>query len=354
MKYFTIGPVEMSSKTLEAGGMQPEYFRDSDFAEKIISLQSDLIDLVCANTDSKVAILSSSGTAAMEAAVINFSRRGDKALVINGGSFGDRFKEILDFYNRDVEEHKVQSGKDIDINYLEKQIIASKPTVLFVNAHETSTGQLYNLKAIGLLCKKHDILFVCDAISTIACDPYYMAEWNINVTLFSANKGLAVSPGVGFVVMDQKALDKLHCDESYYLNLSKYLSSYERGQPPFTSAVSVLMQLIARIDEMKSIGGIEQVIRNIQDNALIFRTLLNDHGVDIFPQTSSNAITAFKLNKGNSEELYQELKKKNLLINKSAWGLEYDIPRVSHVGNLTREDHINLANEIIEYIKNVH
>ncbi|WP_171052233.1 aminotransferase class V-fold PLP-dependent enzyme [Vibrio sp. Hep-1b-8] len=344
----------MSEGVLKAGSLQAEYFRDSGFANKVLTIQSRLLDLVRAEPNSKVAIISSSGTAAMEAAVTNFTKKSDRVIAINGGSFGERFVDLLKFYDRNVEEHKVPFGQDIDLLALEKQLCAIRPRALFINAHETSTGQLYNLKEVGALCKKHDVLFICDAISSIACDPYDMSSWGINVTLFSSNKGLGLSPGLGFVVVDEKAQNAIQCNESYYLDLKRYFDGYDRGQPPFTSSVSVLMQLIERFNEIDNLGGLDKVIEATKENATQFRTYLVENGIELFPQTPSNAISAFSLHKGNSEGLYDYLKSKGMLINKSAWGLGKDIPRISHAGNLTKDDHVALQKLIVEYIKDVH
>jgi aspartate aminotransferase-like enzyme len=342
----------MSQRVALAGGVQAPYFRDDEFASRVISAHAELLTIIGAPAGSELAILSSSGSGAMEAAMVNFSRPDERILVINGGSFGQRFSDIGRRLNRNVHEFKPGAGVALDISGLHSAINKAKPGCVFVNAHETSTGQLFDLKAVSRVCAEFGSLLICDAVSTIACDPFDMNGLGVNVVVFSANKGLALSPGAAFVVADEIALARRKCTESYYLDLGPYFEGNKRGQPPFTSAVSVIAQLFERLEEIRDQGGIESVILNTQTMAETFRSDLADLGYSQFPETPSNAITAFVLERGSSNELYDYLKNTHdILINKSAWGLGMEIPRVAHAGALTGEDHAALIAGISGYLK---
>ena len=352
MRYFSIGPVQMSKRIIEAGGQQAAYFRDQDFADKVVAAQNDLLQIVGAESDAKIAIMSGSGSAAMEAAVINFTGRGDPVLVINGGSFGQRFVDIANHYGRNVEDHKLPLGRDIDLDRLEASLQEHKPVAVFMNIHETSTGQLYDVRSVAKLCQRYQALLVCDAVSTLASDPLNMAEIGIDVLLFSANKGLALAPGAAFLIAGKTALSHLECSESYYLDLAPYFAGSERGQPPVTSSVGVLQQLFERLEEIKDAGGISQVISKVEAKAFAFRKDLSDLGITCFPETPSNAITAFVLEHGSSNQLYDFLKNEHgLIINKSAWGMNADVPRIAHVGDLSLKDHKDLIDAIKDFLE---
>ncbi|MGR3636671.1 MAG: pyridoxal-phosphate-dependent aminotransferase family protein [Shimia sp.] len=352
MRYFSIGPVQMSKRVMEAGGQQAAYFRDQDFADKVISAQNSLLQIVGADSDSKIAIMSGSGSAAMEAAVTNFTSRGDPVLVINGGSFGQRFVDIVNRYARTVTDFSLPSGRDIDLDQLETSLKEHTPVAVFMNIHETSTGQLYDVRSVAKLCQNHQALLVCDAVSTLASDPLNMADMGIDVLLFSSNKGLALAPGAAFLIAGKTALSRLACSESYYLDLAPYFSGAVRGQPPVTSSIGVLQQLFERLDEIEDAGGISQIIARVEANALAFRSDLSDMGIKCFPETPSNAITAFVLEHGNSNEFYEFLKNKHeLIINKSAWGMNADVPRIAHVGDLGLKDHKDLIHAVKEFLE---
>lgn len=350
MKHFTIGPVQMSQRVSRAGGVQVEYFRDKAFADRVVEAQARLLALLSAPSGSELAILSSSGTGAMEAAITNFTRPGECVVAINGGSFGKRFAEIARFYGRAVHVFEAGLGQDIDFEVFRAFLAATRPAVVLVNAHETSTGQSYNLAKIASIARGVGAFVICDAVSAVACDPFDMSEMGVDVTVFSANKGLGLAPGAGFVAATPLALERLQCTESYYFDLGPYFAGGKRGQPPFTSAVAVIMQLLERLDEIEELGGIETITQKVAQRAQVFRSALLEIGIRQFPQTPSNAITAFVVPSGASERLYEALKEDHgFIINKSAHGLGVDVPRVAHVGDLTVEDHLALVAAMKKY-----
>lgn len=351
MKYFTIGPVQMSPRVAAAGGVQAAYFRDEEFADRVVVAQDEILRLFDAPVGSALAVMSSSGTGGMEAALLNFTRRGDPVLVVNGGSFGKRFADLARFHGREVTDIRPGLGRDLDLDTLATAMNETRFAAVLMNAHETSTGQKYDIAAVADLCRRTKTLLICDAVSTLACDPFTMRDLGVNVLVFSSNKGLALAPGLGFVAVDPEALARQSCTESFYFDLAPYLAGAKRGQPPFTSSVAVLMQLFERLDEIRQQGGIAHVTAAVAVRAQAFRDALAQQGIALFPQTPSNAITAFVLEKGTSDGLYDYLKSDHgLLINKSAWGLGVDVPRVSHVGDLTIDDHIELAHAIEGYL----
>lgn len=352
MLYFTIGPVQMSEAVARAGGMQAPYFRDDDFAAQVMTAQNELLSIVKAPPNSKIAILSGSGTAAMEASVINFTKMGDRLAVVNGGSFGQRFVDISDRYGREVLNYKSECGRDLDIEDLANAIGRHRPAATLMNIHETSTGQLYDVNAVAKICKSNNALLICDAVSAIGADPLDMARSGIDILVFSSNKGLALAPGAAFVVASPAALERMGCSESFYLDLAPYFAGSDRGQPPVTSSIGVLQQLFARLIEIRDIGGLQALLNNVERNAQAFRKGLADLEIESFPQTPSNAITAFILRSGSSTELYNFLKARHeIIINKSAWGLNLDVPRISHVGALTVDDHARLLSGIKDYLQ---
>ena len=143
---YTPGPVHMYEETLELGSRQTPYFRNEEFSKVLIECENMIIELANAPRGSKVVFLAASGTAGMEASVINFLGKNDKAIVVNGGDFGKRFADICSCHNIDFEEWKVI---DDNLENIEDLNINRDVTHFIVNAHETSIGLLFDLKAIG-------------------------------------------------------------------------------------------------------------------------------------------------------------------------------------------------------------
>ncbi|MDA0276796.1 MAG: aminotransferase class V-fold PLP-dependent enzyme, partial [Proteobacteria bacterium] len=75
--------------------------------------------------------------------------------------------------------------------------------------HETSTGQLYDIQSIGKIAREHGVLFIVDGISTICADPFAMDNWNVDVTILSSQKALALPPGLSFVAMNPQTARRL-------------------------------------------------------------------------------------------------------------------------------------------------
>ena len=189
---FTPGPVMMFPDTLELGSMQIPYPRTQSFSKVLLKLEAALLGLVSAPLGSRAVFLTGSGTAAMEATILNFIASRDLAVVVNGGLFGKRFVDILNRHSRRVHEVKVDRDALTDGSALAK--IPSRVGALFINGHETSIGHLYDLSATRRFCQDRDCLHIVDAIGLFATDWLDMTESEIDILIISANKGLAVAP----------------------------------------------------------------------------------------------------------------------------------------------------------------
>ena len=243
MKLFTIGPVQMFPETLDIRAQQIPYFRTTEFSQMM--LKTDLLLKKVAGTgpESKVIYLTASGTAAMEATVMNCFSSEDKVLVIAGGTFGQRFAEICRVHEIPSESIVLKFGEILTREVLEKYNDQGF-TGMLVNLHETSTGQLYDIGIISEFCKRNGLYLIVDAISTFLCDEFYMDEWGIDVTILSSQKGFCLAPGLSMIVLNGKIIREKVLPKkvkSMYFNFNDYLCNIARGQTPFTPAVGILI-----------------------------------------------------------------------------------------------------------------
>ena len=146
MPLFTIGPVEMFPDTLEVRSRQVPYFRNAAFSQVVFESCDMIQKLMGAEEGARTILLTSSGTGAMEATVMNCLGTDDHALVINGGSFGARFCQILERHHVPFDSVDLASGEALVADRLAPYEGAGF-TALLVNLDETSTGQLYDLEA---------------------------------------------------------------------------------------------------------------------------------------------------------------------------------------------------------------
>ncbi len=337
---FTVGPVEMFPETLTRGGAQLPYFRTEEFSRIVQECDRDLQALAGAPAGARTAVLTCSGTGAMEATVVNFLAGTDKALILRGGSFGERFCEICADDAIAFDAVEIAPGRALDVGQLEAQNLAGC-RALFVNACETSTGALYDLEALGDFCRRHDLYFMVDGISAFLCDPINMEKMGIDALIFSSQKALALPPGLSMIVLSPRLVSRLEGSHprTHYLGLRRHLADMQRGQTPFTPAVGIILQLHDRLQTLKSIGA-DASVRRVAALAAHFRNGLGGLPLRIFPERPSNALTALTPLDGSSAyAIYQTLKQKyGLVVTPNGGALRDRVFRVGHMGNIQEHD----------------
>jgi len=290
-RLFVPGPVPIEPHLLAIGNQQLPYNRTEAFSKITHEVQRGLLQLF--KTDGSVALLTASGTAAMEASVINFLDGSSKVLVVNGGTFGQRWSDLCAAHAIPFNELVVAPGADIDLNQLNAILFEGRFSALLINAHETSTGHLYDIEAIGKIARTHGILFVVDAISSICADAFSMDAWDVDVCILSSQKALALPPGLSFVAMSRRALAMLETrtPKGLYFNLKDYLANQLRGQSPYTPAISLMLQLHQRLADIQN-QTLPVLVALHRQRAEGFRLAIRGFGFTALPARPSNAMTA--------------------------------------------------------------
>ena len=332
---FTPGPVKMSDEILAIGAKQTPYFRNKKFSEVTFNCEKGLLEMVNAPEGSRVIFLTASGTAGMESAVINLLTKEDKALVVNGGGFGGRFVDICKTHSIPHTNFMVE---DTNLNNIEELAPKDSYTSLIVNAHETSVGHLYDINTMGTYAKKHNLFFIVDAISMLVTDPIDMSSQNIDVIIASSQKGLALPPGLTMVILSPKAINRVQDIDNLYFNFKDYLKNGERGQTPYTPAVTIMLQLEARLAQIKRRGGVEQSIRRAKDISEYFRASIKDLPLKFYTPYMPNAMTTLTPTDGKSAmEIVDGLEEGYKVMVCPNGGDKRDIIfRVSHMGEMTK------------------
>lgn len=350
MRLFTVGPVEMDEAIKEYGGAQIPYFRTEDFSNVMKNIEGNFKMLTGAPEDARVLVLTASGTGAMEAAVSNVLCKEDKVLVINGGSFGERFVQLCQCFDVPYEEIKIPFGATLSLSDLEPYR-GKGFSALLVNLHETSTGQLYDGEMLSQFCRDENLIFIIDAISTLFADPFNMRDLAADVVISSSQKALALPPGLSFLVLSQRAQERVMGAKpvSMYFDLKDYLKNMDRGQTPFTPAVGIIMQLNLQLEHMAA-EGIENIIHKHKERAEYFRAKCVENGIKVAAFPKSNALTTVEFDKGNAYEVFLELKNNyDLMLTPSGGSLSNRILRVGHLGNLKLAD----FDEVVRCLKEV-
>lgn len=351
---FAVGPVMMDEKIMEIGAESIPYFRTPDFSKLMLENEQLMKEFVFAPDDAKVVFLTGSGTAAMDASVCNIFNQNDKLLIINGGGFGQRFCEICDVYEIPYEDIKLESGRTLTEEQL--SLYENKGfTGLLVNMHETSTGVLYNIETLGEFCKRNNLIFIVDAISSFLADEINMQKIGADAILTGSQKALALAPGVSIIVLSKKSVDRINSNKTrcYYLDLKSALKNMERGQTPFTPAVGILIQLNERLNQIYNIG-LECGRKKIMDVCNDFRNRIKKYPFEIFSDSLSYAVTPLSPTNENvsAYKIFEILKEEyNIIVCPNGGELADKVFRVGHIGNLKIKDNDKLFLAFDDLIK---
>ena len=348
MLNFTVGPVMSDEEVRKIGGEQVPYFRTPEFSAVMLENEKLMKKFAKAGEDARVVFITGSGTASMEAAVMNVFDETDKVLVVNGGSFGHRFVELCQIHDVPYEEITLETGKALTKEQLDAYD-GKGFTGFLVNVHETSTGVHYDINMISEFCKKNGIFLVVDAISSFLADEFDMAELGVQVMITGSQKALACPPGVSVIVLSGEAVQRVESRnvKCMYLNLKSALKNGERGQTPFTPAVGTLRQINARLKEIEAAGGVESETQKIAALAQDFREKIKDLPFEIESDYMSNAFKPLHPLNVSAYQVFTTLKDEyGIWVCPNGGELADKIFRVGHIGALTKEDNTTLVNAL--------
>lgn len=349
MLNFTVGPVQESEEILEIGSRRTPYFRNQSFSKVMLENEEMMKKLALAPADARVVFLTASGTGAMEAAVINCFSQNDKVLVVDGGSFGHRFVQLCEIHEIPHTVIRVPFEENLTADMLQPYENQGY-TGLLINMNETSIGKLYDIKMVADFCRRNKLLFIVDAISAFLADPFNMDELGVDIMITGSQKALAVPPGVSIMVLSKRAVDRVNNRKvlSMYFNLADALKNGERGQTPFTPAVSILLQIYRRLEKLCE-GGIEAENQRIAELAAYFRLKVQDLPFEIASPSLSNAVTPLMVKEGLSAyEIFETLERDyGIWICPSGGELKEKLFRVGHLGELDKNDIDKLVEALI-------
>ena len=317
MLNFTVGPVMSNEKVLRIASNSAPYFRTAEFSEIMLQNEQMMLDNLNAPDGSR--------------------EKRKAALPGAGGSFGKRFLELSQLHDLDTTEIKVEFGHQIRSEQLE--YFKNKGyTALLVNMHETSSGNLYDMNLIASFCKCNGILLIVDAISSFIADEVDMTELNAAVVITGSQKALAVQAGVSIVALNREALERVKSNKEkcMYLSLKEALLNAERGQTPFTPAVTTLLQINERLFEINQDGGILNERKKIIARANEFRKFISEFQFEFVPENMSNAVTCLKTEKVKATDIIALMKDEyNIWLCPNGGEFKEQVFRIGHIGNIT-------------------
>lgn len=349
---FTVGPVQSSDAVRAIGSEQVPYFRTAEFSEMMLENERLVKKFAKATDDSRAVFMTCSGSGGMETAIINCLTKQDKALVINGGSFGERFVELLTLHEIPFTEIKLEHGKALRSEHLAPYDDKGY-TVFLLQKHETSTGVHFDIDLVSNFCKRNGCFLIVDTISTFLCDPFDMAALNVGVMITGSQKALACPPGIAIMVLAPSALKRIEHTKCccQYLDLKLALKNQERGQTPWTPAVGVLRQINVRLKEIDAAGGAEAEIAKTAKLAQYFRGKLKEYRLpfEIISESLSNAVTPLHPTTQSAYKIFLKIKDEYAIwICPNGGDMKDSVFRVGHIGCLTEADYDKLIEAFLD------
>ena len=223
------GPINVHPRTLKAMSTPLIGHLDPDFLD-IMNETKEMLKKVF-QTDNELTIpLSGTGSAGMEACLVNLLEPGDKAIICVSGYFSERMVEIVKRCQAEPVIVASEWGTIIKPEQLEEALKKTGKVKLVAAVHaETSTGACQPLEAISALTKKAGALFVVDAVTSLGGIPLKVDEWQIDAIYSGTQKCLGCPPGLSPVSFSADAFSVMekrqHAIQSWYLDvhlLKKY------------------------------------------------------------------------------------------------------------------------------------
>jgi len=345
MLNFALGPVMSSDLILEVGSQQTPYFRTPEFSKVNLENEQLMKELLHASDDSRAIFLTGSGTSGMEATVMNVLNEDDKVLIVNGGGFGQRFVDLCNLHNIDCDDIKLEFGHCLTREKL-YEYDGKDYTAFIVNICETSSGVYYDINLISEFCKKNNLLLIVDAVSSFLADDLNMVEHDVDVVITGSQKALACPPGIAIIVLSENAIKRVEKNtcKSMYFDFEDMLINGIRGQTPYTPAITIILQLNARLNQLKNDGGIEAEIQRISDLAADFRSKITEFPFIVKSNCLSNAVTTVHSKEKIEANIVEILKNEyDIWVSTARDDLsETMLFRVGHMGDLTPKDNDTL------------
>jgi aspartate aminotransferase-like enzyme len=242
---FTPGPAPVPPEVLLEMARPIIHHRTPEFSAALGSARERMKPLY--GTASEVIVLASTGTGAMEAAVINLLQPGEHAIFVNGGKFGERWGKLLAAFGVIGHEVRVEWGRAARPEQVEDAFKAyPNSRAVLVQASETSTCAVHPIASIGEVTRRRDAMLIVDGITSVGVFEQKMDEWGVDAFVTGSQKALMLPPGLGMVALSGRALEvaKTVKTPRFYFDLLKELKAQrDEHTTAWTATVSLIFGL---------------------------------------------------------------------------------------------------------------
>jgi aspartate aminotransferase-like enzyme len=350
-RLFTPGPTALHPEVQQALARPIIHHRTDEFRGMLKSCSQGLKDFF--RTSDDVLVLASSGTGAMEAAVVNLLSPGDKMLALVAGNFGERWAKLGEAHGMKVQVLEAALGEAVPAAAV-AAALDKDPQIraVFVQLNESSTGAAHDIEALAKITRnKPDTLLVVDAISGAGAIKLESEAWGVDVVVVGSQKALALPPGLAFISANDRAWQRIESTKSprFYFDLRKEKKSQVNGETAFTPAISHIVALKAALDFIASVGGVNAIVENAGTLAAMSRAAAKALDLPLVaPRDHGDALTALYAPAGlDSGAIVKALKAEFTSTVAGGQGaLKGKIFRIAHLGYYDTTDILGLLSTL--------
>ena len=346
------GPTPVPERVLEALGRHPIGHRSKDFQNIVKSTTENLQWLH--QTKNEILTITGSGTAAMEAGIINTLSKGDTVICGENGKFGQRWVKVAEEFGLKVIQINAEWGKPLDPekfkDILENDLNKDIKAVILTHS-ETSTGVINDLKTISEYIRKHkQALSIIDCVTSIGAFNVPTDEWELDIVASGSQKGYMIPPGLSFISMSDKAwrANQLSNLPKFYLDLKSYKKSLINNSNPFTPSVNLMFALDEALRMMKD-EGLENIFQKHERHKLAVSEAAKKLNLKLFAskESLSPSITAIETQNFDAESFRKSIQDKyGIQLAGGQDHLKGKIFRVGHLGYINDRDIISVITAI--------
>ena len=339
LRLFTPGPTMVSPEAMLEMAQPLDHHRTSGFRDQLKRC-TELLKYAY-QTETDPLVLTGSGTAAMEAAILGCCRPDTKTLVCHSGKFGERWRDLLQRFNLPHVEYQLEYGRGFKAELVDAKLADHRDikAVIFVHS-ETSTCAVSEAQGIAGVCRDRGVLCLVDGITAIAAIPFKMDDWGIDIAVTGSQKALMLPPGLGLVAVSGRAWEVIdsHQAPAYYNDLKAYRKSLGSFDTPYTPNNQMVRGLLFTLNQIKDFG-IENVWAKTARLAKATRAAAGALGLELFAPDPVDSATAIKVPAGVDEGKWRKTMR-------ARYGIHCAGGQGSMKGNIIRLNHMGYVDEV--------
>ncbi len=346
------GPTPVPENVLRCMSKHPIGHRSGDFQDIVQKTTEQLKWLH--QTTADVLTITGSGTAAMEAGIINTLSKGDQVICGNNGKFGERWVKVAKAYGLEVKVVKADWGQPLDPNQFKRLLQEDsdgKIKAVILTHSETSTGVINDLQAINNEVKNNSkAITIADCVTSLGACNIPMEEWGIDVIASGSQKGYMIPPGLSFVAMSKRAWEANNQSDlpKFYLDLKQYLKTVNKNSNPFTPAINLYFALEASLTMMQK-EGLNNIFTRHARHQKATQEGIKAMGLCLFTKEGygSPAITAVEPKNIDAENIRKTIKNDfDILLAGGQDHLKGKIFRIGHLGFVNDRDIVSVISAL--------